>query len=154
MKIAASAVTLVLMLTGCAGSTEPSTTEGSGRPSAVGSTEPSTTGGSGTPSAVEEAEPAARAQEVVDAFVAAGLPARNPRDNTPQNCGTLSCAALVTTDDITVVVFTDRQAQQKYVDAFKAFAAGTIVLQYTAARTPEELRPKYQAVLQEVVAGD
>lgn len=93
------------------------------------------------------------AMSIVAAFVSEGLPAREPRDNTDRNCGSLGCAALVTTDDITVVVFEDAAAQQRYAEGFAgSHSTGPVVLQYAAARTPEGLQPRYEAVADRVVA--
>jgi hypothetical protein len=86
---------------------------------------------------------------VVDAFAAAGLPVPKPRDNTKQNCASLGCDQLVTTDAITVVVFTNDAAAAKYANAAagNAHRNGLVVLSYAAARTPAADRPRYEAEL-------
>ncbi len=89
------------------------------------------------------------AQQVVDAFASAGLPVPNPRDNS-KNCATLGCVALVTTDAISVYTWPDEQSAQHMVDVALgggAYRRGLVVLSYTAARTPEADRPRYEAEL-------
>lgn len=46
--------------------------------------------------------PATSAQDVVDAFVDAGLPAPNPRDVTESACAPMGCEEAVQTDVVTV----------------------------------------------------
>jgi len=95
------------------------------------------------------------AQAVVDDFAAAGLAVPDVRDNTPQNCGSLGCTQLITTEALTVVQFDDSAAAQRYADAFadNAHLDGPIVLQYAAARTPEDQRPGYEARLREFLTA-
>lgn len=95
------------------------------------------------------------AQDVVDDFAAAGLPVPEFRDNSPQNCGSLGCTQLITTEALSVVQFDDPAAAQRYVDAFgeDAHLNGPIVLQYAAARTPADQRPAYEARLSEFLAA-
>ncbi|ANZ36883.1 hypothetical protein BBK82_13160 [Lentzea guizhouensis] len=52
--------------------------------------------------------------------------------------------------------FKDEAAAVKYADAGKdnAHRNGLVVLSYTAARTPEAERPKYQAELAKLLADD
>ena len=92
------------------------------------------------------------AQSVVTAFEKANLPVTNPRDNS-KNCQDLGCQQMITTDDVTVVSFTDSAAEAKYVNAFgsNAYQKGPIVLQYAAARTPEATRATYQTQLNTLV---
>jgi hypothetical protein len=88
---------------------------------------------------------------VVDQFVASGLPAPNPRDNS-KNCKTLGCTELITTDAISIYVWPNESSAQHQVDvaAGDAYRYGTIVLSYTAARTPSADRPLYEAALKDI----
>lgn len=94
------------------------------------------------------------AQAVVDDFAAAGLAVPDTRDNSAQNCGSLGCTQLITTAALSVVQFDDPTAAQRYADAFgeNAHLAGPIVLQYLAARTPEDSRAAYEARLRKFLA--
>lgn len=88
------------------------------------------------------------ADDVVDAFKAAGLPVPNPRDNS-HNCDTLGCRQLITTDAITVVSFDDEEAAARYADAASEdkYRRGLVVLSYAAARTARAIRPRYEQLL-------
>ena len=88
------------------------------------------------------------ATQVVDAFAAAGLPVRNPRDNTA-GCVEYGCAELITTDDISVTVYDDEQLAEA-VAGEGYYQARFVVLGYAGARTPAELRPQYEAVLDDL----
>ncbi len=123
-------LTLVLVLGGCGG-TAPSV--------------PS------VPPAVAPSGPTAA--QVVDAFVAGGLPVVDRRDTSPQCSELPGCVERVTSESISVLRFeTEAQATQ-YEVAFGdgAHRAGLLVLSYAAARTPEEDRPEYEAVLTELL---
>jgi hypothetical protein len=91
------------------------------------------------------------AQAVVDQFVASGLPVPNPRNNS-KNCKTLGCTELITTDAISIYVWPNESSAQHQVDvaAGDAYRYGTIVLSYTAARTPSTDRPLYEAALKNI----
>lgn len=97
------------------------------------------------------------AAEVVDAFKAEGLPVTDPRDNTLQNCygQTGDCVMLMTTDDISVYEFADEATAAELASALGASGAHqnrTIVLNYLGARTPDALKPEYEAVLKKLMA--
>ncbi|MGW1678516.1 hypothetical protein [Saccharopolyspora sp. NPDC002376] len=95
------------------------------------------------------ASEAPTAQQVVEAFQRDGLAVPNPRDNTSGNCERLGCAQMVTTDAVTVMSFPDEAAATKIADQFgeDAFRRGAVVLQYAAARTPEDQRAKLEEAL-------
>ena len=88
------------------------------------------------------------AEQVVAAFDKAGLPVPNARDNSG-NCAALGCAQLLTTDAISVYVFPNAAAAKQYAEsaAIGVHQAGTVVLSYAAARTPEKDQPRYEKVL-------
>ena len=92
------------------------------------------------------------AQAVVDDFAAAGLAVPNARDNSAQNCSSLGCTQLITTEALSVVQFHDPATAQRYADAFgeDAHLDGSIVLQYAAGRTPADARPTYGNAAAEV----
>ncbi|MDA3643205.1 hypothetical protein LZ318_20640 [Saccharopolyspora indica] len=92
---------------------------------------------------------ASAAQQVVDQFVRDGLPVPNPRDNTEKSCPQLGCEQLITTDVVSVLSFVDESAATRFAGRFgpDAFSRGVIVLQYAAARTPEELRVQFESSL-------
>jgi hypothetical protein len=86
---------------------------------------------------------------VVGAFKDAGLPVRNPRDNTAQNCPDLGCTQLISTDDVSIYTWADPVAQSAFAKSYGegAHSSGNVVLSYLAARTPEKTRAKYERVL-------
>ncbi|WP_203715071.1 hypothetical protein, partial [Asanoa siamensis] len=96
------------------------------------------------------ADGAPSAQDVVDAFAAAGLPVPAPRDNS-ENCasGAARCAELVTTDAVSVYVFPDEASAQEFEagSAPDVHRTGVVVLSYAAARTPPQDRSEYEVAL-------
>lgn len=92
------------------------------------------------------------AEKVVDAFQLAGLKVPHARDNSA-NCAALGCTQQVTTDAITVLVFPDAASATKVAAGYGADAhqQGTVVLEYAAAKTPADDRPKYEAALAKLV---
>ncbi|SNT50481.1 hypothetical protein SAMN05421812_107320 [Asanoa hainanensis] len=93
------------------------------------------------------ADGAPSAQDVVDAFAAAGLPVPAPRDNTAA-CASdvVRCSELVTTDAISVYVFPDETTAAEFATA-DTHRAGVVVLSYATAHTPESDRPAYESTL-------
>jgi hypothetical protein len=115
------------------------------------STPESTAAATGTSSSAAPAPSGvftAEAQDVVDAFASAGLPVTDARDNSTGGLcpGLPGCAQLVTTEDISVYVFDNEQDALGWA-ASNGYQRGLVVLSYSAARTPEELRPQYEQVL-------
>lgn len=97
------------------------------------------------------------AQRVVDEFIARGLPAGDPRDNTGRSCGDPQCVQLVTTDDVSVYQFADAERAEYWANAVFPvhYRNGAIVLRFTQGGshpTPEWAIPQYQAAL-DAVAG-
>jgi hypothetical protein len=92
------------------------------------------------------------AQTVVDEFAAAGLPVTDARDTSGGSCTSLpGCEQQVTTEDITVIRFASEAEAQAVAESYtEAYRRGLIVLSYLAARTPEENRPQYEQVLNEL----
>ncbi|MER7077154.1 hypothetical protein SAMN02982929_06628 [Saccharopolyspora kobensis] len=90
------------------------------------------------------------AQQVVDQFVRDGLPVPHPRDNSERSCPQLGCAQLITTDVVSVLSFADESAATRFAARFgpDAFSRGPIVLQYAAARTPEDRRAQFESSLE------
>lgn len=97
-----------------------------------------------------------KASDVLAAFKSAGLPTANDRDNTKNQCepdGAYTCSAWITTDDISIGKFTTSK-QFKTLKSFgTAYIKDDIVLSYGAARTPEADQPKYEAVLDKLLAA-
>jgi hypothetical protein len=96
------------------------------------------------------------AKQVVDAVVAAGLPATDPRDNTSQMCQALGCSGLITTDDLSVYEFPDTASADKWAAAFPlGYVKGTIFLRYNEGDHPTDPAniPKYNAILDGLMAG-
>ncbi|MER7014545.1 hypothetical protein ABT324_24235 [Saccharopolyspora sp. NPDC000359] len=95
------------------------------------------------------ASEAPTAQQVVEQFQRDGLMVPNPRDNTSGNCERFGCTQMITTDAVTIMVFPDEAAATKIADRFgeNAFRHGAVVLQYAAARTPEDQQAKFEGSL-------
>lgn len=93
-------------------------------------------------------------ESVVRAFIKAGLPAANPRENTG-GCVDLGCSRLVTTDELSLYTFGTAKDRAAYVEAFgdDVAAVGPVVLSYAAARTPKTDRKRYEAVVRMVVGS-
>lgn len=141
MKSLTAALLLAFALVGCSGvDTTPSA------PPA-----PATTG-EDSDAALGAIDEPPTAQEVVDHFEAAGLPVPNPRDDTEQECESLGCTELITTDAVSVVAFEDEEAAGTYADELgdDAHRKGLLVLSYSAAQTPEEDRAEYETALAEL----
>ncbi|MBX7431128.1 hypothetical protein JDV09_03235 [Mycobacterium sp. Y57] len=117
------------------------------------------------PGPLPQAAPGAvTAQQVVDAFIAAGLPATDPRDNTNNMCDSVSvpCVQLITTDDVSVYQFADEEPASKWAGGLSGTAVadggmykrGLIVLRYNLGGsnpTDPAAIPQYQAVLDALV---
>lgn len=107
------------------------------------------------PDALPAASTGPSAEKVVDAFSAAGLPVRNPRDNSNSNCQDLRCAQLITTDDVSVYQFADRAAADRMTEGMRAFDAdgayqnGLIVLKFWHQDPDQNAR--YRHVLDKLV---
>lgn len=90
--------------------------------------------------------------QVHEAFLAAKLPAANPRENTQLCTGqNLGCSQVITTDNLSIYVFDgkDSPAQVAFAKLYgkNSYSSGNVVLSYAAARTPEANRQRYQKVL-------
>jgi hypothetical protein len=95
---------------------------------------------------------AVTAQQVVDAVIAAGLPATDPRDNSASNCGSSGCVQLITTDDFSTYQFPDPASAQKWGASFadSGYVNGTIFLRFNRGGsdpTDPAAIPQYKAVL-------
>ncbi|MEV4539205.1 hypothetical protein AB0J82_36080 [Asanoa sp. NPDC049518] len=128
-RLAGLAAVLVLAVAGCSSDTDT----------------PGPSPAAATVQILPRADGAPSAQDVVDAFAAAGLPVPSPRDNSG-NCAELGCSELVTTDAISVYVFPDEQSAERLAGP-DTHRAGVVVLSYAAARTPESDRPAYESTL-------
>jgi hypothetical protein len=99
------------------------------------------------------------AQQVVDAFVAAGLPATNVRDNTgPSGCLNMGCVQMVSIDAVSVYQFKDVAAATRYAQTFadKSRQNNLIVLRFKydgKAPINPALIPDYEATLAQLVGG-
>lgn len=94
------------------------------------------------------------AQQVVNAFIAAGLPAPDPRDNSANVCDSAGCAQLITTDDVSVYQFADMEAATKWATGIGGYQRELIVLRFNEGGSdpvdPADI-PQYQAVLDGLV---
>ncbi len=97
------------------------------------------------------------AEQVVDAVVAAGLPATDPRDNSSRMCQTTGCTQLITTDDFSVYQFPDVESATEWASGWPlGYQNGTIFLRYTeggSQPTDPALIPQYNAILDRLQAG-
>jgi hypothetical protein len=145
MRAIAITIAAMLLVAGCSSNDDPASPPVASQPPTAAASAPVE-----TPKPPPEVPAGLGAAEVVEAFKAAKLPVRNPRDNS-KNCEEmqLGCLELMTTDDISVYTWDDAAAQQKFAAVFgkEVFASGNVVLSYAAARTPAKLRPRYQQVL-------
>ncbi len=93
---------------------------------------------------------AVTARQVVDAIIAAGLPASKPRDNSASNCTSVGCVQLITTDDVSVYQFPDAgpAARMASSNLITAYRNGPIVLVFHDIETPD---PRYQGVLDQLM---
>lgn len=92
--------------------------------------------------------------QVYDAFKSADLPVVNPRDNTENACASMpSCVALETTDSISIYKFNSEKDATTFAAPGSGYRNKDIVLSYAAARTPESEQPKYEAALDQLMAG-
>lgn len=91
------------------------------------------------------------AQQVVDAFTAAGPPVVDPRDNSSRICQNAGCVQLVTTDYFSVYQFPDVDSAEKWASLYPLrYRKGRIFLRYTqggSLATDPSLIPQYNAVL-------
>lgn len=100
----------------------------------------------GAPSAVS-------AQRVVDAIIAAGLPAADPRDNSNGGvCDSVQCVQLITTNDVSVYQFADPDAADKWATglADSGYRNGLIVMRFNlngSHPTDPAAIPQYKTIL-------
>lgn len=89
------------------------------------------------------------AEQVVNELRANSLAVNNPRDNTAGMCGDLQCSQLITTDDVSVYMFSDPVAQQRWVDARgdDAYSRGNVVLSFAPDQVQGPQQDPYRAVL-------
>lgn len=91
------------------------------------------------------------AQAVIDAALAAGLPATNARDNTGRTCQNVGCVQLITTDEFSAYQFADADKATKWASAFPSgYQNGLIFLRFAkdgSHPTDPALIPQYQAIL-------
>lgn len=109
--------------------------------------------------ALPAADPnALTAEQVVDAIVAAGLPAPDPRDNTSRICQDAGCVQLITTDDFSVYQFPDAASATKWGSAFpSSYQNGTIFIRYTqdgSNPTNPAMIPEYNRILDQLQGGN
>ncbi|GGM77032.1 hypothetical protein GCM10012275_54590 [Longimycelium tulufanense] len=105
-----------------------------------GTAEPELTSAAGTP---------VSAQQVINAFQAAGLPMPEVRDNS-HNCEKLGCREQITTEKVTVLVFDDEAKAAKLAETYgaeDAYRRGRVVLSFRAQRTSADKQQPYRAEL-------
>ncbi|WCN82898.1 hypothetical protein [Micromonospora sp. LH3U1] len=92
------------------------------------------------------------AQQVVNAFKAAGLKVPHPKDRSvdcgPDGLG-LGCSELIATDAVTVYVFPDETSASDIAETWggQSYRRGAVVLNYLGAKTSAADRPRYEKVL-------
>ncbi|MEU8211315.1 hypothetical protein AB0B85_19215 [Micromonospora sp. NPDC049044] len=92
------------------------------------------------------------AQQIVEAFKAAGLKVAHPKDRSvdcgPDGLG-LGCSELIATDAVTVYVFPDETSAGDIAETWagQSYRRGAVVLNYLEAKTPAANRPRYEQVL-------
>ncbi|MGW3897128.1 hypothetical protein ACWD6L_18205 [Micromonospora profundi] len=92
------------------------------------------------------------AQQVVDAFRAAGLKVPRPKDRSvdcgPDGLG-LGCSEIVATDAVTIYVFPDEVSASDIAETWsgQSYQRGAVVLNYLEAKTPAADRPRYEKAL-------
>ncbi|MFJ6153066.1 hypothetical protein [Micromonospora profundi] len=92
------------------------------------------------------------AQQVVDAFRAAGLKVTRPKDRSvdcgPDGLG-LGCSEIVATDAVTIYVFPDEVSASDIAETWsgQSYQRGAVVLNYLEAKTPAADRPRYEKAL-------
>ncbi|WP_406067292.1 hypothetical protein [Micromonospora sp. NBC_01638] len=92
------------------------------------------------------------AQQVVNAFKAAGLKVLHPKDRSvdcgPDGLG-LGCSELIATDAVTVYVFPDEISASDIAETWggQSYRRGAVVLNYLEAKTSAADRPRYEKVL-------
>lgn len=98
------------------------------------------------------------AHDVIDAFVAAGLPATNRQDRTiTAGCEDLQCAQMVAVDEVSVYLFSDVAHAVHYAEVFgtdKVYQNGLLAIRYKRdGKHPidDALIPQYNAALDAVV---
>lgn len=97
------------------------------------------------------------AHDVIDAFVAAGLPATNRQDRTiTAGCDDLKCAQMIAVDEVSVYLFSNVAQAAHYAEAFgadKVYQNGLLAIRYKRdGKHPidEALIPQYNAALDAV----
>jgi len=105
-------------------------------------------------------EGALTAHDVIDAFVAAGLPATNPQDRTTTaGCADLKCTQMIAVDEVSVYLFADVAQATDYAEVFgadKVYQNGLVAIRYKRdGKNPidEALIPQYNAALDALVSN-
>jgi hypothetical protein len=143
-----------MLLVGCGG--DPATQQGENQAvdestsSEPESTSEATSSETDHPALQRETRPTA--EEVLEAFQAAGLSAPEPRDNTPQSCPDLECTQLITTETVSIYQWPDEETatsiQREY--DFGDYQAGAIILR--ANESNVDIQP-YAQVLDQRLTG-
>lgn len=99
-------------------------------------------------------EPAAAgptADDVIAAFRQAGLSVPNPRDNTAQNCSSLKCEKLITTDSYSVHQWPSEAAADTWASSsmvMTTLVEGTVTVRFITGGSAKEVDPEpYRAAL-------
>ena len=108
--------------------------------------------------AAEKASPAKTAADMLTAWAVANkiglaLPMTNPHENTVGHCGDVGCDQWITTNNFTIVHWTDAAEQAKWVANFSnAASAGAFTIHF-ADRPSAEVMAGYVAEFTKVVTG-
>ncbi|MDI9953620.1 hypothetical protein [Rhodococcus sp. IEGM 1305] len=99
------------------------------------------------------------AHDVIDAFVATGLPTSDRQNRTiTAGCEDLKCAQMIAVDEVSVYLFSDVAQAAHYVEAFgadKVYQHGLLAIRYKRdGKHPidDALIPQYNATLDAVVS--
>jgi hypothetical protein len=103
-----------------------------------------------------EQPPPITARQVAEAFTEAGLPVPVARD-TPSTCGVVKCVLVMTTDAVTILVFSDEASATRFADSSNRFSdrsahsKGPVVLWYMENQVSRSERAAYEAALAELL---
>lgn len=112
---------------------------------------PSTPARTSAPAAGGVSLNAVGAADVVRAFVAAGLPAGNPRDESDRDCPAIGCSSAFITDAVSVYKFPNTGSAERYAGGVPAmFQIEDIVLVFPAGVT-DDRKTAYEDIAKDVV---
>lgn len=88
------------------------------------------------------------ASQVVDDFIKVGLPARNPREVTGQECPKVGCVQAISTDTVSVFKFPATGIGQRFTEGRpNVYQIEDLVLTFTPSVT-DDVKRRYEQVVQ------